>query len=303
MKTIYALDWYTNKNVVIDKVSDEVFEKLKHWDKIVYQSIDSSASNKSSVWIFVWHSFETDRKWIFQRILEWDEKEYFDKQQKFSLEIFPFFKKLFKKNFANSIPVTARFHIFADQIYFYFYSEERYIFTDFVKELRQELGKNIFLFQIWARDMVRMSPGTDCIVGCNGINLCCKSTRPLPSVEIENIILQNLEWRDIERLKWRCGKLKCSIVYELDLYLQESKKYPSKWTSVQVKNCEMCGITTSFNIMSGDVTIRTEDGVTHRIPLAQIKTKAPTTPVSKPIQAPVSKPTQTTPAPAQNPVK
>jgi hypothetical protein len=64
------------------------------------------------------------------------------------LEIFPFFKKLFKKNFANSIPVTARFHIFADQIYFYFYSEERYIFTDFVKELRQELGKNIFLFQI-----------------------------------------------------------------------------------------------------------------------------------------------------------
>jgi hypothetical protein len=30
MKTIYALDWYTNKNVVIDKVSDEVFEKLKH---------------------------------------------------------------------------------------------------------------------------------------------------------------------------------------------------------------------------------------------------------------------------------
>lgn len=275
MKTIYVLDWYTNKNVMIDKVADEIVEKLKHGDKVVYQPIEVNSNNKSSVWIYVGHTFDTDRKGNFQRILEWEEKDYFDQQQKFSLDIFPFFKKLFKKNFANSIPVTARFNIFWDQIYFYFYSEERYIFTDFVKELRQELGKNIFLFQIWARDMVRMSPWTDCIVWCNGINLCCKSTRPLPSVEIENIILQNLEWRDIERLKWRCGKLKCSIVYELELYLQESSKYPSKWTKVQVKDCETCGITTSFNIMTGDVVIKTEDGVTHRIPLAQIKLKKP----------------------------
>ncbi|MEI7563112.1 MAG: hypothetical protein WCJ39_05595 [bacterium] len=89
--------------------------------------------------------------------------------------------------------MTARYHIYGDQIYFYFYSEERYVFTAFVKELRQELGKNIFLFQIGARDMIKMSPGTDCIIGCNGINLCCKSTRALPSVEIENIIVQNLE--------------------------------------------------------------------------------------------------------------
>ena len=276
MKTIYMLDRYTNKNVMIDKVADEIVDKLKHWDKVVYQPIEATSNNKSSVWIYVGHTFDTDRKGIFQRVLEWEEKDYFDQQQKFSLDIFPFFKKLFKQNFVNSIPVTARFNIFWDQIYFYFYSEERYIFTDFVKELRQELGKNIFLFQIWARDMVRMSPGTDCIVWCNWINLCCKSTRPLPSVEIENIILQNLEWRDIERLKWRCGKLKCSIVYELELYLQESSKYPSKGTQVQVKNCDICGITTSFNIMTWDVVIKTEDWITHRIPLAQIKLKKTT---------------------------
>ena len=145
-----------------------------------------------------------------------------------ALDIFPLFKKLFRKSFHESIPITARFQIFADQIYFYFYSEERYVFTDFVKELRQELGKNIFLFQIGARDMVKMAPGTDCIRGCNGINLCCKSTRPLPSVEIENIIIQNLEGRDIEKLKGRCGKLKCSLVYELEMYTEEGKKFPPK---------------------------------------------------------------------------
>jgi cell fate regulator YaaT (PSP1 superfamily) len=58
--------------------------------------------------------------------------------------------------------------------------------------------------------------------------LCCKSTRALPSVEIENIVLQNLEGRDIEKLKGRCGKLKCSIMYELELYTEESKKFPHK---------------------------------------------------------------------------
>ncbi|MBU0626367.1 hypothetical protein KKG31_06920 [Patescibacteria group bacterium] len=130
-----------------------------------------------------------------------EDKDFFEEQQKIALEIFPIFKKLFKKYFSDSIPVTARYHIFADQIYFYFYSEERYVFSEFVKELRSLLGKNIFLFQVGARDMVKMMPGTDCIAGCNGINLCCKSTRPLPSIEIENIIIQNLEGRDIERLK------------------------------------------------------------------------------------------------------
>jgi len=74
------------------------------------------------------------------------------------------FKKLFKKYFNDSIPVTARYHVFSDQIYFYFYSEERYVFSEFVKELRELLGKSIFLFQVGARDMVRMSPGANCIV-------------------------------------------------------------------------------------------------------------------------------------------
>jgi cell fate regulator YaaT (PSP1 superfamily) len=50
----------------------------------------------------------------------------------------------------------------------------------------------------------------------------------LPSVEIENIIVQNLEGRDIEKLKGRCGKLKCSLVYELELYIEEGKRFPHK---------------------------------------------------------------------------
>lgn len=271
MKQIYTLDWYTNKNFLISNVPDEVVDKLRHGDKVVYDSPDQMWTSKLSIGTFLGHEIATDRQGTFRKVLVGDEKKYFEEQQASALGIFPLFKKLFKQSFPDSIPVTARYHIYGDQIYFYFYSEERYVFTNFVKELRQELGKNIFLFQIGARDMIKMSPGTDCIVGCNGISLCCKSTRALPSVEIENIIVQNLEGRDIEKLKGRCGKLKCSIVYELELYIQEGKKFPPKWSFVDMKGCETCGTVFSFNIMSNEVSLRTTDGDNIRIPLALIK--------------------------------
>lgn len=271
MKSIYVVDRYTNKPVLVNWVHDDVVSSLVYWDKIVYLTPDQNGSNKETIGLYIGHKVFTDRQGTFSKLLDSDEKVFFDEQQKLALDIFPLFKKLFKKYFPDSVPVTARYQIFADQLYFYFYSEERYVFTEFVKEFRQELGKNIFLFQIGARDMVKMSPGTDCIVWCNGSGLCCKSSRPLPSVEIENIVVQNLEWRDIEKLKWRCGKLKCCLMYELDTYIEDTKKFPPKWSYVENTWREVCGIVSSFNIMNWDVTIKTKDGVIVRIPYTTIK--------------------------------
>ena len=164
MKQAYVLDRYTNKNFLVKNIDDALFAKLRYGDKIVYEAADQTGTSKLSVGTYLGHEVPTDRQAMFKKLLEGEEKTYFDEQQAFALDIFPLFKKLFKQSFPDSVPVTARFHIYGDQIYFYFYSEERYVFTDFVKELRQELGKNIFLFQIGARDMVKMSPGADCIV-------------------------------------------------------------------------------------------------------------------------------------------
>ncbi len=276
----YVLDRYTNKNVLINNINDDTFATLKAGDKIVYTSVDQTWVSKQTVGTYLGHEIATDRQGSFQKVLQGEDKDFFQEQQALALDIFPLFKKLFKKNFKDSIPVTARYQIFADQLYFYFYSEERYVFTDFVKEFRQEIGKNIFLFQIGARDMIKMSPGTDCLVWCNGINLCCKSSRALPSVEIENIVLQNLEWRDIEKLKWRCWKLKCSLIYELDTYIEDSKKFPPKWSYVENNWCEVCWTVFSFNIMNWDVTIKTkEGGMIVRIPYTTIKNvKLPNSP-------------------------
>ncbi len=272
-KHAYVLDRYTNKNVLIKNVDDEMFAKLRHGDKIVYSATDQTWTSKQTVWTYLAHEIVTDRQGTFDKVLEGDDKEFFEEQQRLALDIFPLFKKLFKKYFPDSIPVTARYQIFGDQLYFYFYSEERYVFTDFVKEFRQELGKNIFLFQIGARDMIKMSPGADNLpCWADGvIPMHCKTSLPLPSVEMENLVMQNLEGRDIEKLKWRCGKLKCSLIYELETYIEESKKFPPKWAYVENKWNEVCGTVASFNIMNGDVTVRTKEGVTVRIPYTTIK--------------------------------
>lgn len=273
MKQLYVLDWYTNKNFEIQAPDDT---QVAVWEKIVYRVRDKEwADEKLSIGTYIGHFIQTDRGGIFDRILEGEEKTYFDEKQKDALGQFPNFKKSFRETFAGSIPVTGRYHIFSDSYYFYFYSEERYVFTEFVREMRRNLGKNIFLFQVGARDMIKISPETDEIIWCNGKNLCCKSSRPLPSLEVENLIIQWLEGRDIERLKGRCGKLKCSIMYEVELYVEESKRFPQKGSYVETKHvdgkwCETCGICTSYNIMTNMVTIKSSDGEIFRLSLDSI---------------------------------
>lgn len=65
--------------------------------------------------------------------------------------------------------------------------------------------------------------GADC-----GMNQACLSYGLMPSVEVESISLQGLDGRDLERLKGRCGKLKCSLMYELEIYQKECKQFPQR---------------------------------------------------------------------------
>ena len=160
-----------------------------------------------------------------------------------------------------------------DQLYFYFYSEERYVFSDFVRDFRQEIWKNIFLFQVGARDMMRLDPnaktyavGSDC-----GMEIACQGLGLLPSVEMESIAMQGLEGRDTERLKGRCWKLKCSLLYELEIYAQEGKDFPHRGEKIQCPNSKQNGIVSSYNIITREVVIKTEDWGVLRVPLSLIK--------------------------------
>lgn len=290
MKNLLALDRYTNKYLIINKVPTEMESSFKLGEKIVYEQPDpKSWAMKSSVGTIITEWVQSqlvnkEKPYLtanFVRKLEWEEKEEFETQQEIALKIFPTFKREFQEEFPNSVPVTARFHIFSDQLYFFFYSEERYVFTEFVKRFREKLWKNMFLFQVGARDMMRMSPGSDWMICSSGQTLCCKNCTMLPNIEIESVVMQNLEWRDIERLKGKCGKLKCCLLYELDLYVNESKKYPRKWSKVDVtwlrerradENDDNTWMVTSYNILTQEVNIKTKDGFL-RIPVDKLKGK------------------------------
>lgn len=262
---IYVLDRYTSRYFTVEWIPD--ISNLKVGDLLVYSTRKTDAY---SVGKYIGHSADTDRVAHFVRTLEGKEKDFFEEQQDLALKIFPMFKKKFKETFEGSKPVTARYQIFSDQLYLYFYSEERYVFTDFVREFRSKIWKNIFLFQVGARDMVRLSHVVDEWLDIDGRPLHYSYTWQLPSIEMEDIVIQWMEWRDIERLKDWSGKLKCSMSYEADLYRQEAKKYPPKWTKVNAKKLDVSWIVLSFNIMNGEVTVKTNKNEIYRVPVGSL---------------------------------
>jgi len=268
-KKIYILDRYTNKNLWMEAPSDENFEL---WEKLIFEQLWWDGKKSLSIGTYIWEKYnEIERTCTYVWRLTAEELEDFEEMQKKAKAHFPMFKKMFKTAFPTAIPVTARYHMFVNQRYFYFYSEQRFNFVEFIKEFRQALGGQFFLFQVGARDMVKMSPGTDHIIWCNWLNLCCKSNRPLPSIDVEDLLVQHLDGRDIERLKGRCGKLKCSLIYEVETYISESKKFPEKWSTIDITDCEKCGMVTNFNIMTGKIDVQLDDGIRVQIDLDEVK--------------------------------
>ena len=250
---LYVLDYFMNKNFKVLNCPDEIRTQLRHWDKIVY-ICEEKWVQKSSIWLVIWYPIKASRTVEFERAFSEEETREFLEQQDIAHKVFPSFKQKFKARFEWSKPITARYNPIGDQIYFYFYSEERYVFWDFVKELRSEIWKNLFLFQIWARDMMRLDPAAkDYAVGSDcGMLTACQSLNPLP-------------------LKGRCWKLKCSLMYELEIYQEEVKNFPIKWSTIKCPWSNENWIVSSYNIMTREVILKTPEGAILRVPLSALE--------------------------------
>jgi cell fate regulator YaaT (PSP1 superfamily) len=254
MAILYLLDRLIPKHIAVT-VPDTVGE-LPVGEKVVYML---PGDDKKYLWQNVWYPLEADKTGKFIEVLHDAGKEklasYHTKAQRF----YDVFKEQFPVVCPGAIPVTVRTDLGGQCIYFYFYSEERYNFADFVRSFREIVPVQFFIYQLGARDMMRYSPlAKEYLAACGCGPLGCYSLGKLPSVEMDNVTLQSLEWRDIEKLKWRCGKLKCSIIYERDLYLAELATFPKKGEigTMQGKQCMCIG----NNIMTGDIVAKTQDG-------------------------------------------
>jgi len=226
MKKTTVLDRLIHKPVTLEVPDSVDLSSLKSGDYIVYKDDE----DKTLVGEYLWYVLEKTKKGTFSSILSWKWLDDFKSYQEKSLEFYKDFKKEFWWLFPDSVPITAKASLYWDQYYFYFYAEWRYNFADFVRSFREKVKKKFFIYQVWARDRVRLHPNRHEWFDASWLPLMYSIFRhPLEMVDSDTVHLQWIDWRDPERLKDWSGKYDHTLAFEKEFYEKESKRYPQRW--------------------------------------------------------------------------
>ncbi|NAS10916.1 PSP1 domain-containing protein [Poritiphilus flavus] len=107
---------------------------------------------------------------------------------------------------------------------FYYTAEERVDFRQLIKDMAKAFGIRIEMRQIGYRQEAQRLGG----VGSCGRELCCSTwLSDFRSVSTAAARYQQLSLNP-QKLAGQCGKLKCCLNYELDVYLEALKDFPSQ---------------------------------------------------------------------------
>ena len=106
---------------------------------------------------------------------------------------------------------------------FYFISDTRVDFRELVRDLVKNFHRKIRLQQIGVRDAAKMCGD----VGPCGLPLCCKNwLNVIGNVSPEFIKDQELSHRGADRMTGPCGRLKCCLRFEEEVYKYKLNKLP-----------------------------------------------------------------------------
>ena len=106
---------------------------------------------------------------------------------------------------------------------FYYTAEQRVDFRQLIKDLAETCKVRIEMRQIGARQEAARLGG----IGSCGRELCCSTwLTDFRSVSTSAARYQQLSLNP-QKLAGQCGKLKCCLNYELDMYLEAIKDFPS----------------------------------------------------------------------------
>lgn len=106
---------------------------------------------------------------------------------------------------------------------FYYTADGRVDFRELVRSYAKEFRTKIEMWQIGARQESARIGG----IGSCGRELCCSTwLSDFKSVNTNAARYQNIAINQ-SKLTGQCGRLKCCLNYELDLYVDELDKYPS----------------------------------------------------------------------------
>ncbi len=146
------------------------------------------------------------------------------------------------------------------KLIFYFTSEGRVDFRDFVKDMAAIFKTRIELRQIGVRDEAKQLGG----LGICGRPLCCSSfLDDFQQVSIKMAKEQNLSLNPT-KISGTCGRLMCCLRYENDVYVEAAKKCPRADSYVMTPKGK--GTVIEANILCGRCKVRLESDPENIVP-------------------------------------
>lgn len=143
---------------------------------------------------------------------------------------------------------------------FIFFAEQRVDFRELVKELAQTLHMRIEMRQIGARDETKYK---GCLGPCGLLTCCSGHLRQFESISISMAKHQGLA-PNPPKLTGMCGKLKCCLAYENDVYNEYRKSLLKAGTAVG--SPRGAGKITGHNVLKRECVIKLFGGGEVRCP-------------------------------------
>ncbi len=138
---------------------------------------------------------------------------------------------------------------------FYYIADERVDFRQLIKVLAETFHVRIEMKQIGARQEAGRIGGT----GPCGRELCCTTwMKSFISVSTNAARFQDISLNP-QKLAGQCAKLKCCLNYEVDDYVEASRKLPSREVVLQTKDNDYFLFKT--DILAGMITYSTDKNI------------------------------------------
>jgi cell fate regulator YaaT (PSP1 superfamily) len=146
-------------------------------------------------------------------------------------------------------------HLFGgERIVFYFLAEKRVDFRELVKDLAREYRTRIEMRQIGVRDEAKLlADYGDC-----GKPVCCNTHMAvMPPVSMRMAKLQK-STLDPSKISGRCGRLKCCLRFEQEVYEEFQKELPPLGTRILTGKGQ--GRVLAHEILARKILVEFEDG-------------------------------------------
>ena len=138
---------------------------------------------------------------------------------------------------------------------FYYIADERVDFRQLIKDLAATFHVRIEMKQIGARQEAGRIGGT----GPCGRELCCATwMKNFVSVSTNAARFQDISLNP-QKLAGMCAKLKCCLNYEVDDYIEASKRLPSKEVVLQTQDADYYYF--KSDILAGQVSYSTDKNI------------------------------------------